>query len=201
MGRYREDEEIPISLIRKIDKTRATESKRINPWTTPRIRQSEILKWNEHSVEFQRLNNGIIYFIDIPKNELPIRLNIVGHGNRHHNTYSTLDFRLFHLKPQDLFDCIRTLIYVYNINSIRLCCCHLGKTGFAQEFANITNKPVKAYTGPLHTIGEFTKKEFKTNRSIIVKDYNKKIPVDNNPRHDINIYERQFVWFYPKNNK
>ncbi|MDX7987999.1 hypothetical protein FE392_11750 [Xenorhabdus sp. 12] len=201
MGRYREDEDILDSLIRKIDRTPTASSKHINSWTTPRIRQSEILNWNEHSVEFQHLNNGIIYFIDIPKNELPMRLNIVGHGNRRYNTYSTLDYRLHHLRPKDLFYYIRTLIYTYNINNIRLCCCHLGKTGFAQELANITNMPVKAYIGKLIVMGEFTQKEFTTNRSIIAKDYNKKIPVDNNQRHDLNIYDRQFVWFYPQVNK
>uniref|UniRef100_UPI0030F47580 hypothetical protein n=1 Tax=Xenorhabdus entomophaga TaxID=3136257 RepID=UPI0030F47580 len=66
--------------------------------------------WENHSVEFQKLPNGIQYFIDIPKHELPLRLNIVGHGSRSQHIYMINKNHPDHFTPQKLFNNIKELL-------------------------------------------------------------------------------------------
>ncbi|KMJ43735.1 hypothetical protein AB204_18065 [Xenorhabdus khoisanae] len=107
-----------------------------------------------------------------------------------------------HFMPQKLFNNIKELLNKYNINSIRLCCCYLcylGETGFAQKFANLTQKPVKASMGKL--IG--TKANYSdlllNHRMLFLKKPQHPIQVDNNRHHDIDVTSNRFIWFYPQN--
>ncbi|OTA21262.1 hypothetical protein Xbed_00489 [Xenorhabdus beddingii] len=202
MGRYHHLVDVEYDSLGKIKRNPIIDPTNANSRINPRVNPREILNWKNLSVELQQFENGIQYFLDIPKHESPIRLNIVGHGNRHKNTYSSCikcKPRYPRLMPQQLFDSIVKLLNKYNINSIRLCCCHLGRTGFAQELANLTNKPVKALMGQSTITFPFISQKYLNNRYIIHKDPTAKIRVDNNRQHDIDVSDSRFVWFYPQN--
>ncbi|WP_340608036.1 hypothetical protein [Xenorhabdus bharatensis] len=195
MGQYRHPSDLQKDLLHKISRNPITEPKHIGP----RINERDMLDWNNKSVELQQLSNGIQYFIDIPKNELPMRLNIIGHSGHNNNHLFYINKNKDQsLTPQQLFQCISTLLQPQNnINSIRLYCCHLAKSNFAQIFANITRRPVKAPMDRVSLTSTKSKKHL-NNRIILIKNPKMTIRVDNNRHHDIDVTRNRFIWFYPK---
>lgn len=97
------------------------------------------------------MGKDFYFFEDIYHNEK--RLNIVAHGIKQQNGTALL-YRSAqnHMTPNELYEILSKRKDLSNYTNIRTIMCHSGNGGeqsFAKQLARLTNKPVKAYLGPV----------------------------------------------------
>ncbi|MDX7997645.1 hypothetical protein FE394_00140 [Xenorhabdus sp. Reich] len=124
------------------------------------------------------------YFLDNPKapNKRP-RLNLLGVGDPETPFFKGCLPNAKELTALELANiCRSSFMASFSIRSIRLLSSWSGKTGFAQELANILGQPVKAATGVVY---------------MHWSQYNSHVFIEKNREPNVVRNERNFKWYEP----